>query len=220
MIVVYDETVPCKPIENNILLDIFREKLVHRQPINTFPVKRSDVRDAAVLMALTRATKPEVVFIKRADHLSMHRGQVGFPGGMWEPDDKNLIDTALRESEEEIALPRDQVEVVAKLETEISLYAVRITPFLGFIPEGLAFEPELSELESVFQVPLDHLLTASNHTESTFSTNVGVYNAPCIYYQDYCIWGITYRIMLNVFKEVFGFDPGGDREPTEIIGAQ
>ncbi len=137
---------------------------------------------------------------------------------MWEPEDRNLIDTALRESEEEIALPRRKVEMIAMFDPQVTLYGVKVTPFLGFIPEGLRFLPELTELDAVFQVPLGYLLNASNHTQSRFTTLGNTYDAPCIFYQNYCIWGITYRIMLDVFREVFDFSPGGESEPVAVKG--
>lgn len=175
-------------------------------------------REAAVLMAVTRGEDPHVVFIKRADHLSKHGGQVAFPGGMWESDDESLMETALRESEEEIALPGSQVELVGRMDTVITPYSVRVTPYIGLIPEGLEFIPELSEIESIFQVPLRHLLDVNNYSRSKFPTSSGIFDAPCLFYGDYCIWGLTFRIMLDVLGEVFDLELDRSREMLSATG--
>ena len=169
-------------------------------------------------MAVTCAQDPQVVFIKRADHLSKHGGQVAFPGGMWEQEDDSLLHTALRESEEEIALPATTVELVGRMDTVITPYSVRVTPYVGLIPEGLQFIPEASEIESVFQVPLRHLLEPANYSRSRFPTSSGVFDAPCLFYDDYCIWGLTFRILLDVLGEVYGFELERSREMLSANG--
>jgi 8-oxo-dGTP pyrophosphatase MutT (NUDIX family) len=165
----------------------------------------SDVREAAVLMAFTRQEDPTVVFIRRAEHVNSHSGQVAFPGGMWEPQDKNLLETALRESEEEIALPRTEVEVISVLKPRRTRYSVRVTPFVGFIPQGLEFIPEEAELDAVFEVPLGYLLAPENYRRAVFETSAGDYEAPCIFYRDYRIWGFTFGVLMDVLTDVFDF---------------
>lgn len=167
-------------------------------------------------MPIITGDKPEVVFIRRADHLSKHSGQVAFPGGMWESDDASLLETALRESEEEISLPRSKVEPVGKLDVVTTPFAVRVTPYVGFIPEGLDFVPEASEIDSIFQVPLDFLLTAGNYSRDRFPSVRGIVDAPCLVYGEYCIWGLTFKIMLGMFSTVFGLELDQNQEIIEI----
>lgn len=199
-----------------MLLNQIRAKLRHRAPDSAQPCGEDCVREAAVLMAITAGNDPEVVFIKRADSLGNHGGQVAFPGGMWEPQDQDLIQTALRESKEEIALPPEQVEIIAALEPIVTRFAVRVSPFVGVIPEGLAFIPELAELDAVFQVPVSHLLDTANYGMSRFSTVAGIFEAPCIVYESYEIWGITYGVIVDMLAEVYGFDPGLNRESVAV----
>lgn len=167
-------------------------------------------------MAITAGDDPAMVFIKRVESVSNHGGQVAFPGGMWEPHDQDLIHTALRESEEEIALPPEKVEIIAALEPIVTRFAVRVSPFVGVIPQGLAFVPELSELDAVFQVPVSHMLNTANYGISRFSTVAGIFEAPCIVYEGYEIWGITYGVIVDMLAEVYGFDPGLNRESVAV----
>lgn len=180
------------------------------------PLGDESLPEAAVLVALTRADEPAVVLIKRAERLNNHSGQVAFPGGMWEPEDASLLHTALRESEEEIALPPEDVEIVAALEPQVTRFDVRVSPFLGFIPAGIEYVPELAELDAVFEVPLPYLLEPANYRRMQIAASSGLYDAPCICYGEYCIWGFTFRVLCDVLEDVFDTRLMLDREVRAI----
>ncbi|WP_192035024.1 CoA pyrophosphatase [Halomonas sp. YLGW01] len=113
---------------------------------------------AAVLLPIVDRPEPTLLFTRRADHLKQHGGQVAFPGGKWEQGDDDLLDTALREAEEEIALPPERVQLLGRLSDVISLHGIRVTPYVGLIPADLPLVPELGELDAIFEVPLSHFL--------------------------------------------------------------
>ncbi len=185
------------------MLDLIRTGFSH-WPAEPRQPEEDTVREAAVLMPLTRAVDPSLVFIKRAEHLSSHGGQVAFPGGMWEPGDSSLMDTALRESEEEIALPRGVVEVISTLPPRVTRYDVRVSPFLGIIPEGLEFVPDPSELESVFQVPLSYLSRVENLGTMDFDLPDGRYRVPCYWIGEHCLWGFTLQLVGELLDNSLG----------------
>lgn len=197
------------------MLDLIRQRLGHLPPDPHQPLRDGALREAAVLMALTRAPDPSLVFIKRAEHLSSHGGQVAFPGGMWEPGDASLLHTALRESEEEIALPPAEVEVIASLPVQATRFNVRVTPYVGFIPEGLAFVPELGELESVFQVPLSFLADAGNLGAMEYALPDGRYQVPCYSYEGYSIWGFTLHLVADVLEKTLDLRLPLDYKPLD-----
>ena len=151
-------------------------------------------------MALTRSSNPEVLFIKRAEHVNSHSGQVAFPGGMWEPGDSTLLQTALRESQEETGLPPEEVEVLATLPPRSTIHGVRVVPYVGVIPTGLDFVPEPGELEAVFQVPLAHLRDPANLVRTKFKFKQGKVDLPCYFYDGYCIWGFTLGIVAEFLE--------------------
>ncbi len=198
------------------MLERFREKLRHRPLGQMQPLGDESLPEAAVLVALTRVEDPAVVLIKRAERLNNHSGQVAFPGGMWEPEDASLLHTALRESEEEIALPPEDVEIVAALEPQVTRFDVRVSPFLGFIPAGIDYVPELAELDAVFEVPLSYLLEPANYRRMQIAAAGGLYDAPCIFYGEYCIWGFTFRVLCDVLENVFDTHLMLDREVRAI----
>ncbi|WP_458527339.1 CoA pyrophosphatase [Onishia taeanensis] len=121
---------------------------------------------AAVLLPIVDRPEPTLLFTRRADHLKQHGGQVAFPGGKWEHGDDDLLDTALREAEEEIALPPDRVQLLGRLSDVISLHGIRVTPYVGLIPADLPLVPEPGELDAIFEVPLSHFLNDKRtHTD-------------------------------------------------------
>src|ERR671929_1065281 len=116
--------------------------------------------DAAVLVPLYLDRGDlHAVFTKRRDDLRRHAGEISFPGGRQDEPDEDLRVTALREAEEEIGLPRADVELVGALPpvgTFVTGY--RIHPFVGIIKAGHAWTPQPNEVEEVLEVPLRALI--------------------------------------------------------------
>ena len=111
--------------------------------------------EAAVLVPITRSDEPELVLTLRASGLSTHGGEVAFPGGRRDPEDRDLVDTALREAEEEIGLPPGLVEVVGPLSSLVSRHGIQVTPYVGLVPDYVEYKPNDAEIASVFSVPLE-----------------------------------------------------------------
>src|SRR5262245_44989140 len=123
---------------------------------------RDDLRDASVLIPVLRYAEDDlrVLFTVRADHLHDHAGQISFPGGRSEPDDADAIQTALRECAEEIgAVP---VEPLASLPLYTTVTGYRVTPVVGLIDGPAQLQLDRSEVASVFEVPMAHLLDPAN----------------------------------------------------------
>ncbi|HYM01980.1 MAG TPA: CoA pyrophosphatase, partial [Stellaceae bacterium] len=110
---------------------------------------------AAVLVPLVMQSDGLTVLLtQRTAHLAAHAGQVSFPGGSVEPDDQDSIDTALRETEEEVGLPRDHVEVVGRLDTYLTSTGFEITPVVGLVRAPYPIKPDPFEVAEAFEVPL------------------------------------------------------------------
>lgn len=161
-------------------------------------------REAAVLVALTESADPEVVLVKRAEHLNSHRGQVAFPGGMWEPGDASLLDTALRESEEEVALPRGRVTPIARLPQRETRAGTPVTPYLASLPPGLALHPDPAELDAVFRVPIAYLIDQRHLVSDRFEVGAEVQELPCYRYGEYRIWGFTLNVLVHFLNVGLG----------------
>ncbi|SVD55817.1 uncharacterized protein METZ01_LOCUS408671, partial [marine metagenome] len=97
---------------------------------------KKNLPQAAVLIALTNEKDPKILYTLRSNKLSSHSGEVSFPGGKYEECDENLVDTALRESHEEIGLKRSEVNILGSLDSVVSRFNISVTPFVGVISKG------------------------------------------------------------------------------------
>jgi 8-oxo-dGTP pyrophosphatase MutT (NUDIX family) len=154
---------------------------------------------AAVLVPIvTHGSGPTLLLTQRTAHLKAHSGQVAFPGGRAEAGDTSPEDTALRESQEEIGLARERVEVLAQLPEYFTRTGFRVTPVVGLVEPPLELKPDPNEVEAVFEVPLAFLLDIRNHKRQTREyqgRTVGFYEMP---YGDRYIWGATAGMIVNL----------------------
>src|SRR6266550_2376395 len=124
----------------------------------------SEFRPAAVLLPIVERSEPSVLFTRRTEHLPSHAGQICFPGGRYHADDKTLIQTALREMEEEIGLPPDAVDIAGFLDSHETLNTgFAILPVVGFVGRDFMMSVNAQEVAEVFEAPLAYLVDPQNH---------------------------------------------------------
>ncbi len=124
---------------------------------------------AAVLVALVeREEGLGVLLTRRTDHLRDHAGQVSFPGGRSEPYDADAAATALREAEEEVGLPRAQVEVIGLLPDYTTVTSFIVTPVVALVRPPLTLALDAFEVAEAFEVPLGWLMTPAHHRHHVF----------------------------------------------------
>ncbi len=162
---------------------------------------------AAVLVPIVeREAGLTVLFTLRAPHLLNHAGQISFPGGRMEPGDGTPRETALRETEEEIGLTRDRIEIIGQLEDYVTRTGFRITPIVAVVKPPFALRPDPVEVAEVFEVPLDFLLDSANHQRHTRligGRERAYYAMP---YGEHYIWGATAGMLKCLYELVRG-DP-------------
>ncbi len=129
--------------------------------IPRIPLPGVDTRRAAVLVpVLLEPDGARLVYTVRRDDLQDHAGQISFPGGSMDPADGSLLETALREAEEEIDLRRDLVDVVGELEEMyIPPSGFRVSPFVGLLPPEAEMVLDPDEVEAIFTVSLEELMS-------------------------------------------------------------
>jgi 8-oxo-dGTP pyrophosphatase MutT (NUDIX family) len=163
------------------------------------------VTPAAVLVPIVdRAGGLTVIFTQRTSHLKAHSGQVSFPGGRAEPSDPTPEFTALREAQEEIGLPMERVEVLARLPDYLTRTGFRVTPVIGLLTPPFELVPDPREVEEVFEVPLAYLLDPANHgreTRELQGRTVGYY---VVRYGSRTIWGATAGMLVNLYRHLAG----------------
>ena len=160
---------------------------------------------AAVLMPLIdRANGMTVLLTRRSDHLNDHAGQVSFPGGRMETHDRDATETALRETEEEIGLPRHRIEIAGALDTCITGTGFSIVPVVGFVAPPLDIERDLVldsfEVAEAFEVPLDHVLDPANRKRRRAIAKGRRREFYVVNYHHHTIWGATARMLVNLHE--------------------
>ncbi len=157
---------------------------------------------AAVLVPLFLAgdpAEPHAVFTRRRTDLRRHAGEISFPGGRPDPEDSSLADTALREAEEEIGLPRARVSLLGEL-PPVSTFVTgyEIHPYVGLIPAGLAWTPSPMEVDAVLELPLEALRTGRTRTRLT--RRAIAFETDAYIVEDHLIWGATARILEHLLE--------------------
>jgi 8-oxo-dGTP pyrophosphatase MutT (NUDIX family) len=172
------------------------ELLAHELGIN-------ELRQAAVLAPLVWFNHQwSLLFTRRTETVNNHKGQVSFPGGAAEPEDRSPEDTALREAYEEIGLRPEDVLVYGRLASRPTVSSFLVTPVVGRVrwPVELYISPH--EVGRVFTIPLDWLADPANREERPRTLPTGR-TIDVIYYQIYddeLLWGATARITLDLLK--------------------
>jgi 8-oxo-dGTP pyrophosphatase MutT (NUDIX family) len=163
-------------------------------------------RDAGVLIPFVRVAQAwHLLFIRRPHYEGdMHSGQVAFAGGKRDPEDKTLIDTALREAYEELGIQAEDVNVLGQLRPHFSISQFRITPTVAIMPWPYALVPSPDEVAHSFTMPLNWLANPANyqvHYKSLPSASAET--IPVIYFKDYqgeLLWGATARMVLSLIE--------------------
>ena len=156
---------------------------------------------AAVLVPIV--DRPEglsVLLTQRASHLKHHPGQISFPGGRMESRDATPWEAALRETEEEIGLAREHVSLAGYLTDHIVITGYLVTPAVAFVRPGFDLRLDVTEVEDVFEVPLDFILDPSHHVPRERHFGGHVFRAHDIPWQDRNIWGATAGMLMSLYR--------------------
>jgi 8-oxo-dGTP pyrophosphatase MutT (NUDIX family) len=161
----------------------------------------ADLTPAAVLVAVTDRARPGVLLTQRTDTLRHHAGQIAFPGGRLDPGE-DAVAAALREAEEEIALPRAQVQVIGAVDRYRTITGYTVTPVLGIVPADVPLVASEAEVASVFEVPLDFLLDPANQVQGSAEWRGRTRHYYEILWQDRRIWGATAAMIVNLSRRL------------------
>ncbi len=154
---------------------------------------------AAVLLPLiTRSAGMTALFTQRTAHLADHAGQVSFPGGRVEPGDRDAVAAALRETEEEIGLAPERVEVVGCLDVYDTSTGFAVTPVVGLVEPPLSLTLDAFEVAEAFEVPLGFLFDAANRRRESRMHRGRRRAYWVIDYQGHSIWGATAGMVVNL----------------------
>lgn len=173
---------------------------------HTRAVQNSDTshyREAAVLIPVHLSGKDSSILLTlRTAHLRSHAGQISFPGGTKELCDTSAIDTALRESEEEIGLAHHEVEVLGRLGSFSMPSGYTVTPVVGLVPNIAQLRACPNEVEKIIHLPLDTALDTKNYKSVPFTRDGITHQVWELYIGSHRVWGATASILYHLASEL------------------
>ncbi len=169
-----------------------------RKPNHTKPPTKS----AVLVLLFPHNGQVSTVLLQRVRDGSPHSGQISLPGGHFEPSDKDLKTTALRETYEEIGVPPQQIQILGKLsEVYVVVSNFTIQPFVGWMPEPPKISLSRDEIDKFFFIPLKTFTDPTKITTKTFIIQGKPTQTYGFLYDGIYIWGATARI----FAELGGY---------------
>ncbi|NIF31403.1 CoA pyrophosphatase [Enterobacter sp. Cy-643] len=188
-----------------LTLNDFLTRFQLLRPADSGPV--SNKRQAAVLVPIVRRPQPGLLLTQRSLMLRKHAGQVAFPGGAVDDTDSSLIAAALREAQEEVAIPPESVEVIGTLPPVDSVTGFQVTPIVGIIPPDLPWRASEDEVSAVFEMPLTEALRLGRYHPLDIHRRGNAHRVWLSWYQRYFVWGMTAGIIRELSLQVDS-DPG------------
>jgi len=155
-------------------------------------------RTAAVLVPVLDQTEPQVILTVRSNRLKQHPGQVSFPGGQVEQDDRSAVSTALREAEEEFGLRACEVSPLGFLDRLDTVSDYRVLPVVGLVRSSFQWRADQREVVEVFTVPLEVAIDRQRYQQQEVRRGGQTYVISSLDWQTHRIWGVTAAILLNL----------------------
>ena len=177
-------------------MDLF---LIKHKLKNDFPLVRETTlphpqRAAVMVMLYPKPKKPHVLMTRRAMHLKYHAGEVSFPGGVFEEQDDDLLATALRETDEELAIQVESEDVLGQLPVVSTRLGFEITPFVSVLPSAPKYEPAENEVGEVLEIPFTSLLSTQQRDVGSNPSEEGV----MYWFEHHRIWGASAKILKQI----------------------
>ncbi len=177
-------------------MDLF---LIKHKLKNDFPLVRETTlphpqRAAVMVMLYPKPKKIHVLMTRRAMHLKYHAGEVSFPGGVFEEQDDDLLATALRETDEELAIQVESEDVLGQLPVVSTRLGFEITPFVSVLPSAPKYEPAENEVGEVLEIPFTSLLSTQQRDVGSNPSEESV----MYWFEHHRIWGASAKILKQI----------------------
>lgn len=161
-------------------------------------IDKANLIPAAVIMLIMNKNGiPHVLLTKRTSNVATHRGEVSFPGGKCDDDDKDVLATALRETEEEVGIPARDIILLGEFDEYFSIWGFHVSTFVGAIPHPYSYMPNRMEIEACIEAPLELFYEEKYYKTETYHFQGR--DVPVYYYHfnGFEIWGLTARILTD-----------------------
>lgn len=168
--------------------------------------KFPSLKPAAVMIALVeRNNSLSLLLTKRAQHLKHHPGQISFPGGKVEDHDKDLIETAIRETQEETGIILNRSDILGQLQPLPTITGYLVNPIIGFASSNYQTLLDTNEVEFLFELPISHIISANSIKHLIIQRQNVQYPIYAFQFQHHFIWGATAQILFALKEQINSF---------------
>lgn len=190
---------PTEPTEEEILLALSRRPAVS--------LSADGFQPAAVLLPIfLKDGRWQVLLTRRTEQVEKHKGEISFPGGHIDAEDTDALSAALRETEEEVGIPRDNVKVLGRLDDLLTMTGFCIHPFVGRIHYPFSVRPAAVEIAEIILLPLQDFLDPAVFRRMEFTRNGAAYPVYSFLVRGYNVWGATARILKQFLEVCLGYE--------------
>lgn len=184
---------------DNFLLQL-KYALNNRKPRT---IQQSDLKPASVLIPLVyHNNNVYVLLTKRTNKVGTHKGEVSFPGGSIDATDTTPLDAAIRETNEEIGINHDEINIIGEFDNFVSIYGFLVYTFVATIDYHDNFNFNKNEIESIFYAPLDLFIEEKYDKVDYYNYKDKNYAIYYYNYDGYVIWGLTARILTDFSRKI------------------
>lgn len=172
----------------NLNTSLYSEPVINSEPF---------VPASVLIPVFEKENTSHILFTKRTDKVSHHKGQISFPGGKFDKTDRDLEFTALRETKEEIGVKPEDIKVIGKINNMITNTNFIVSPYVGIIPYPYEFSVNPDEISELILVPVKHLLDRRFFRVEKREFRNQLIDIYFYDYMDYTIWGVTGKILFD-----------------------
>ena len=182
-------------------MDIEQIRSALTSEINTTPSPELDENELASVLIIIYGKEPTILMTEKAKTLKVHAGEISFPGGKWCEKDRDLLETALRETEEELDMRISKKQVIGQLEPVVTLNSkYMITPFVAILDKIHHLKPN-SEVDSVLHIPfVQFLKTMAKDIDPVHHSIKEMYTFT---FEKYQVWGASARMLRQIFMLLY-----------------
>lgn len=182
------------------------DKLSDYQPLTHLFSKKPSVPAAVLIPLFFKEGQAHLLFTKRTELVEHHKGQISFPGGRFDDTDANLEFTALRETEEEVGICMDHMEILGHTDRFLTNTYFLVSPFVGFFSYPYPYVISEAEIERIIEVPLLHLLQPEIFETKPIKKDGHSWMVHYYHYNSDVIWGVTGFLLSNFLSILFDHD--------------
>ncbi len=186
------------------LYQIIQENLEQRE-IKTYQYAKVPFRKAAVIIPIFfKNHEAHLLFTKRTDNVEHHKGQISFPGGMMDTIDRDLRETAIRETWEEMGIEGEDITILGRTDNFLTNTNFMVTPFVGHFPYPYPFSINEGEIAGILEAPLRDIVNPAIFRIEKWKRNGVLWDVHFYDYKGENIWGVTGFLLSNFLSIVFG----------------